>query len=291
MRPLIERAAGETIRLGITAEPGLWPCNVDRAQLEAAVLNLALNARDAMPDGGALAISVGNIGIGAGDAAALDLPPGQFVQLTVADTGSGMTAEVAARAFEPFYSTKEVGKGSGLGLSQVYGFSRQSGGTTLIESEPGAGTTVSLFLPRAPEVVAAAVAPPAAVSRTDARHSVLVVEDEPGVLALLEESLSDLGYRVLAARDAAAALAILRSDAAIDLLFSDIILPGGMTGIELARQARRLRQDLKVLLSSGYPGDKWAQHGSAGEFEVLGKPFRQSDLTARIGAILATERR
>jgi signal transduction histidine kinase len=291
MRLLIDGAVGEATEVRVSAEPGLWPCSVDRTQFESAMLNLAINARDAMPEGGRLSFTAENVIMATTDAARLDVAPGAYVKLTAADTGTGMPPDDVRQAFEPFFTTKDVGKGSGLGLSQVYGFVKQSGGAATIESALGKGTTVCLFLPKARSRAAIAHDPETRFEgpiRTEAGKTILIVEDEPDVLDALAASLNNLGYLALVARDASEAMALLASDAAIGLLFSDIVLPGGANGIELAHDAQRLRRDLRVLLTSGYPGEHWQHHRGAGEFEVLAKPYNQRELAEKIFDILRT---
>ena len=280
---LIKRAVGETVAVRADLHPGLWPCSVDPAQFEAGMLNLIVNARDAMPTGGSLSIATQNIVIAAGDAAfADDVAPGQFVMISISDTGTGMSPEILERAFEPFYTTKEVGKGSGLGLSQLYGFVRQSGGTVKIVSKIGGGTTVTIYLPSATrETPQAEPASPSA--KPKGSETVLVVEDDPDVLEIAVETLSDLGYRILVAYDGVEAMAILERDEPIDLLFTDIVMPYGISGIQLARQARKLRQDIKVLLTSGYTMQTLsAEYGSEKEFVIIGKPYRQTELAEHV---------
>jgi CheY-like chemotaxis protein len=263
--------------------PGLWPCNVDPAQFEAAVLNLIVNARDAMPNGGTLTITTQNVTLAPSDPTiAEDVAPGPFVMVTVADTGTGMAPEILERAFEPFYTTKEVGKGSGLGLSQLYGFVRQSGGTVKITSNVGSGTAVTIYLPKATrQPVQPEPAKPAA--KPKGTETVLVVEDDPDVLDIAVATLTDLGYRILVAYDGVEAMAILERDEPIDLIFTDIVMPYGISGIQLARQARKLRQDIKILLTSGYTMQTLsADYGAEKEFTIIGKPYRQAELAEHV---------
>lgn len=284
---LIRRALGETVRLELGFEPGLPACRADAAQLQAAVLNLVINARDAMPQGGTLSVRTAKATLGAADLAGNeDAVPGGFVALSVRDTGHGMPPEVLARAFEPFFTTKEVGKGTGLGLSQVYGFVRQLSGHVSIDSAPGHGTTVTLYLPvaeRAAAPSAEAATPPAEVV-TVAAATVLLVEDEAPVLEATAEVLREAGWRVLTARDAREALQVVEGGEAVDVLFTDVVMPGGMTGIDLARAARRLRPGLGVLLTSGYAGA--ALGPDAGGFAVVVKPYESAELLARLAAMV-----
>jgi two-component system NtrC family sensor kinase len=251
-KPLLDRAASEATEIVLDLEPGLGPVRLDPGQFEAAMLNLVGNARDAMPNGGQVTIQTRNLALPAGND--LELRPGRYIRVVVTDTGTGMDQITAARAFEPFFTTKEVGKGTGLGLSQVYGFARQAGGSVRISSDPGRGTSVTLVLPCcAEERPQSNHATAAAILRIVAEGEVvLVVEDEPNLRELALECLEEVGYVTLAAADARSALELLESDAQIDVLFSDIVMPGGMNGIQLMRQARRLRPDLKVLMTSGY---------------------------------------
>jgi len=288
--PLLCRAVGEGVRVGLSLEPALRAGRFDPAQLEAAVLNLAINARDAMrPAGGRLTIATRNASLGPADLAGNgDAAAGQFVAVAVEDTGCGMPPEVQQRCFEPFYTTKEVGQGTGLGLSQIHGFVRQSGGHVAIDSAPGRGTRVTLYLPMSEDDVAAApveeAAPGADASPVSA--DVLVVEDDEHVRMAACAALEQIGCRVRAAGDGREARAILERGEAIDLLFSDVMMPNGLNGVELARAARSRRPGLKVLLTSGYAAVV-EQHAAVGEFEVLAKPYRRADLAARVRAVLA----
>ncbi len=292
LEELIRRAAGETIALELRADPDLWRCLVDPTQLESAVLNLVINARDAMPRGGALAILIGNVELAQAQARSLDLPVGSFVRIDVADTGAGIASEHLPRIFEPFFTTKDVGRGSGLGLAQVHGFVHQSGGAVAVASTPGQGTTVSLYLPRAEPTLIAAE-PAREEGRTSAASTalqcstVLIVEDDSDVLEVLRFTLTDAGHRVLAASNGIEALQLLRAGVAVDLLLTDVVLPGGMTGVELARTARRQWSGLRVLLTSGYAEDALAVHaGAQREFELIPKPCPPTLLLLRIAAAL-----
>ena len=239
--PFLRRALGETIALTMSFEPGLWPCRIDAAQFEAALLNLVVNARDAMPSGGALEIAVSGVMIGVAEARqAAELTEGPYVMVRVTDTGTGMDPDVAAHAFEPFFTTKDIGKGTGLGLSQVYGFIKQSGGHIAINTKPGAGTTFRLDLPRCDQVKQDIDAGDAIAGQPPTgSETVLVVEDNPEVLELAVSTIGDLGYRVLSATNGPSAMDIVRNgQRRIDLLFSDIVMPGGMNGFDLINQAR-----------------------------------------------------
>jgi signal transduction histidine kinase len=280
IRLLIGPAAGGEVILETRLAPDLWPCHVDRSQLDSAVLNLVFNAHDAMPRGGRLTIAARNQPIDAAAAQQLDIAAGDYVRIDIADSGTGMTSDTLKRAFEPFFTTKGVGKGTGLGLSQVWGFAKQSGGTAMIDSRPGEGTTVSLLLPRA----AGAAVPQAAATtvRTVPRKRILVVEDHKEVRALAQSLLEDLGHEAIVAANAEEALAILRSDTPIDLLFCDVVLGGPIDGVKLSQYAGELRPGLKVLLTSGYPD---LVHGRTSEFDMIPKPYQQADLAAKIAAL------
>ena len=277
--PFLRRALGETIVLKLSFESGLWPCRIDAAQFEAALLNLVVNARDAMPSGGELEIATGNVMVDTAAACrTADLTEGAYVLVRITDTGTGMDPEVAARAFEPFFTTKDVGKGTGLGLSQVYGFIKQSGGHVVIDTKPGFGTTFRLYLPRCDPLESAADGRDEAAETLQAgNETVLVVEDNPQVLELAVSTISDLGYRVLTAKDGPSALDIIRREPGIDLLFSDVVMPGGMNGFDLIRKARDVRCGLKALVTSGYanvhhPGN------DRPDVPLLLKPYRRGDL-------------
>jgi PAS domain S-box-containing protein len=285
---VLRRACREEIEFDLDLAPVPVAATIDAPQFEMALLNLVVNARDAMPDGGLLRIATGIETIDEARARTMsDIRPGRYVRVAVSDTGEGMTPEVIARACEPFFTTKEVGKGSGLGLSQVYGFVAQSGGHVAIDSTPGAGTTVTLFLP------AIAAAPPGdpAYSRSRQETSnakILVVEDDPDVLDVAVESLRMLGYDVLTASDGPSALAVLRGDPDIRILLSDIVMPHGMSGVELARAAVRLRPALRVLLASGYPMTALPGATDAAaldEFLFLSKPYRSAQLAEALRAL------
>jgi PAS domain S-box-containing protein len=272
--PLIRQAVGEAVTLDIALAGEAICAHVDPTQLETALLNLAVNARDAMPSGGVLTIATSRQAVAAGDQ----------VVIEVRDSGVGMSPEVRERVFEPFFTTKEVGKGSGLGLSQVYGFVRQSDGEVRLESALGKGTSFSLRLPAsaAPaEVVRAEERPPEARGGSE---RVLLVEDDPTVLALTLDMLTGLGYAAVTATNAAEALEVIRSDAPIDLLFTDVVMPGGISGVELARTAREMRPGLPVLLTSGFMGEGAVLETA--EFPLLDKPYETTQLAAKLRKVL-----
>ncbi len=290
MDELIRRTIGPHVGMEAAAAGGLWPTLVDAGQLENALLNLAINARDAMPDGGRLTIETGNRRLDARAAAERDLPAGEYVSLCVSDTGTGMSDEVRARAFDPFFTTKPIGQGTGLGLSMVYGFVRQSGGQVQIRSEVGQGTMVCLYLPRHLGSVEGAERPvePSPALRAGRDEAVLVVDDEPVIRMLVVEILNELGYTALEATDGAAGLQILRSDVRIDLLVTDVGLPGGMNGRQVADAARVGRPDLKVLFITGYAETAVLGHGQLDPgMHVLSKPFAMEALAGRIKQLIA----
>ena len=290
MVELLRRTLGETVEIAIKRSEGLPLIMADPGQIENALLNLAINARDAMPDGGQLFIETARAEIDSDYAAAQgDVAPGRYITLAVTDTGTGMTPEVRQRAFEPFYTTKGFGAGSGLGLSMVYGFVKQSGGHVQLYSEPGHGTTVRLFLPEhASAKSAGADRGIASLEREPMRKTVLVVEDDSRVRLVSVRRLKELGYAVIEAESGPAALRVFDRGESIDVLFTDIVMPGGMTGLDLAHEARRRRPELKILFTSGY-AEPAAVKGSTLTTRVdwLGKPYGIKDLDAKLRALLA----
>jgi signal transduction histidine kinase len=281
---LVCRAVGEGCEVRLQTDERLWLCHVDPAQLQTALLNLALNGRDAMPDGGLLEIETRNIVLARG--AIAGCLPGSYIKLSVRDTGSGMTADVRERIFEPFFTTKEVGKGTGLGLSMVYGFVRQSGGHVAVESAVGVGTTVTLYLPKATQKPEADVRTIPLPPVPEGSERILVVEDDEGVLGVTSAMLTELGYQVLCARNGLEAMQLLESDQEFELLFSDVVMPHGMSGVELAREAKRMGKGIKILLTSGYAGDALERHKALDEFPIIGKPFRRADLAQSVRSVL-----
>jgi signal transduction histidine kinase len=290
MSELLQRTLGETIAVETVLAAGLWPTFADGNQLENALLNLAVNARDAMPQGGMLTIETANCHLDAAYAAMHgDVGPGQYVGVFVTDTGTGMTEDVAGKVFEPFFTTKGVGHGTGLGLSQVYGFLKQSGGHVKIHSELGQGTTVKLYLPRhhAKELPPEPLAEPAAPLRARAGETVLVVEDDPDVRRHTTAMVGELGYRVLSAEHGMAALRVLDAHRETTILFTDVGLPGGMNGRQLADEALRRRPRLRVLFTTGYARNAIVHHGRLDPgVEVVFKPFTYSDLAAKLRRVL-----
>ncbi len=287
--PMLRRTLGETIEIVSRAAPDLGNVTADRSQLENVLLNLCLNARDAMPKGGTLAIDLSNLDLGAEYADLQEeVRPGPYVVIAVSDTGIGMDAETKRRAFEPFFTTKGVGKGSGLGLSTAYGFAKQSGGHITIYSEVGHGTTVRLYFPRAKHPTRSA--PPTSRAEPDThigKETILLVEDDADVRSLAAAVLTDLGYRVLQAANGAAALEVLAGAGAIDLLLTDVILPGGMLGPTIAAEVERRRPGTRVLYMSGYTEDALIHGGRLDEgVELISKPFRKAELAAKVRSVL-----
>jgi len=288
LEDLLRRTIGETIDLAIVASDDLWNTLCDPNQLESALLNLAINARDAMPDGGKLTIATANARLDGVTADTPALAPGDYICITVTDTGTGMSAEVAARAFDPFFTTKPIGQGTGLGLSMIYGFARQSNGHVTIESKLGQGTSIRLYLPRHHGDIAAARASAVrAAEHAATGETVLVVEDEPVVRGVILEMLGEQGYRTLEAVDGPSGLRILRAHERIDLLVTDVGLPG-MNGRQLADQARETRPELKILFITGYAesaamADGFLQPG----MEMITKPFDLGNLSRRIRAMIS----
>jgi PAS domain S-box-containing protein len=291
MRKLLQRTLRQDIQITADFDPEVSFTFADAAQLESAVLNLAVNAQDAMPSGGRLTISTANASL---DDHYKSLHPeviaGEYVLIAITDEGDGMPSEVIERAFEPFYTTKEVGKGSGLGLSMVYGFVKQSNGHVAIYSEPGLGTTVRIYLPQvaSKHPPSAEQTPAGTASLPRGIETVLVVEDDPFVRSYSIKSVESLGYSVISAVDSNDALQKLRADNPVDILFTDIVMPGGINGWELADLARQLRPGLPVLLTSGYALETLVKHGRlrAGAV-VLTKPYRKADLARRLREVVS----
>jgi signal transduction histidine kinase/ActR/RegA family two-component response regulator len=286
--PVLQRSA-EGIELMTGLAQNVHPIFVDPAQFETALVNLIANARDATGGSGRVIIETGNVALAAKQFANVaDAVPGDYVLVAVRDTGRGMSPEVAARAIEPFFTTKEPGKGPGLGLSQVYGFVKSAGGLMRIDSQPGRGTSVNLYFPKAAKAERGEGLERQAISAAPDGKTVLVVEDDADVREVTVAAVADLGYVVREAANAQDALALLRTRTAIDLLFSDIVLPGDMSGLDLAIEAQRLHPNLKVLLTSGNAGAIPARGtGAAGNFEIIEKPYPHSDLAARLRAVMA----
>jgi len=282
-RVLIEHCVPENIVLDFDVSADPCPVRVDVSEFEAAVLNLVVNARDAMPNGGTLRFTTWDKTFAEGDANAPQGRPGRYIALRIEDTGYGMPPETLARVYEPFFTTKEVGKGTGLGLSQVYGFAKQSGGSVSIESQVGRGTQVSIFLPRSSEAIAEDGDPLATMPKLERPITILVVEDDPEVRRTSVAMLQDLGHQILIARNATEALALIQAAEPIDVLFTDVVMPGGISGIELANAAVAVSPTLKVLITTGYPGHVELLRN---EFAVLPKPFTRLDLELLIRSLI-----
>lgn len=293
MSDLLQRTLGEGIAVRTEIPPQLWEVEVDPTELESAILNLAVNARDAMPESGLLAITAENIELARDESEDGSSEPRPHVRISVTDTGMGMTPEILNRVLEPFFTTKVDGRGTGLGLSQVYGFVKQSGGYLKLRSEPNVGTRIDIYLPRAVVLPGQASSrietsvEPKSIPRAREGETVLVVEDDEDVRATTVGSLRELGYRVLEAPDADAALNLLQSNAEIELLFTDLGLPGPVNGKALADRARALRPVLKVLITTAYAGDVLVREGRLDpEIELLSKPFSFAELGIRIRRML-----
>jgi signal transduction histidine kinase/ActR/RegA family two-component response regulator len=288
---LLRPTLGEQVDIETRLEGDIWPALVDPSQLATALVNLALNARDAMPRGGKLTLLTGNVLLDQSYAAKnVDARPGPYVMIAVHDTGTGIPRAIRDKVFEPFFTTKETGKGTGLGLSMVYGFVKQSGGQVKVDTSEGCGTTISLYLPRADELAAACDTTLPIESLEGGDETILVVEDDPLVRAFVIAQLESLGYPTLAAENGHAALAIIDSGANIDLLFTDIIMPGGMNGRQLAEEAQRRQPNIRVLFTSGYSEDVIVHHGrvDAG-VRLLAKPYRKVDFARMIRLALGAK--
>jgi len=285
---ILRRLLGENIHIELVRGGGLWKAIVDPGELQNAILNLAINARDAMPEGGKLTIETANMAVDADYAEAHGISPGQYVMVAVSDTGTGMAPEVVARAFDPFFTTKEVGKGSGLGLSMVYGFARQSGGHAKIYSEPGEGTTVKIYLPRDYGGQEAVLPGEARSAPHQGSESILVVEDDELVRLHTVNCLETLGYRVTAREDGPSALALLdREGVRFDLLLTDVVLPAGMSGRRVAEEVVARLPGIRVLYMSGYTENAIVHHGRLDPgVHLLGKPFRLADLGRKVREVL-----
>jgi CheY-like chemotaxis protein len=288
MTELLHRTLGETVELETVLAPRLWAVEVDQNQLESAMLNLAVNARDAMPEGGKLTIETANTALDQSyferDA---EVIPGQYVVVSISDNGSGMSKDTLARAFEPFYTTKEVGRGTGLGLSMVYGFVKQSGGHVTLYSEEGHGTTVKLYFPRYNgKLDPLRDAPARPVPQASEGEVILVVEDSDDVRLYSASILRELGYRVLEASNADAALEIIRQAHRIDLLFTDVVLPG-KNGRALVEAAKAIRKKMPVLYTTGYSRNAIVHHGRLDpDIDLISKPFTFDQLATRVRDML-----
>jgi len=288
MEDLLRRTVGQMVQIEVVGAAGLWTALIDPSQMENALLNLCINARDAMPDGGKLTIETANKWLDERTGHERDLPPGQYLSICVTDTGTGMTPETIERVFEPFFTTKPTGQGTGLGLSMIYGFARQSGGQVRIYSELGSGTTMCIYLPRhlgdaENDVVIERSSP----EGNSGGETVLVVDDEPTIRHLIDEVLDDLGYTVIGAADGVAGLKVLQSGARVELLITDVGLPNGMNGRQVADAARSLRPDLKILFITGYAENAAFNNGHLEPgMALLTKPFSMEDLTQKVRTML-----
>ncbi|MEE7503246.1 hybrid sensor histidine kinase/response regulator [Methylobacterium sp. C33D] len=287
MGEMVARSVGEAVKVELDLAADLWNCRVDPTQAEVAILNVLINARDAMPEGGTVRISTENNEIAARGREIGPLRDGRYVSIAIRDSGTGIPPAVLARVMDPFFTTKEEGKGTGLGLSMVYGFAKQSGGAAQIESTVGSGTTVRLSFPATDgDVNAPAKVSLRAVDR-QGTETILIVDDREDVAELARTILRDFGYTTLVASNAREALEILDSSEKVDLLFTDLIMPGGMNGVLLAREARRRQPKLKVLLATGYAEASLERTDIGGsEFDLLNKPYRRTELVRRVRAIL-----
>jgi PAS domain S-box-containing protein len=288
--PLLERTLGETIKVQVNSPKNLWPARIDPTQFDDALVNMSINARDAMPGGGTLTIETANIELDEDYAAHhMEVEPGEYVMLAVSDTGAGMPPEVIARAFEPFFTTKEEGKGTGLGLSQVFGWVKQSGGHIKIYSELDHGTTIKLYLPRASAVTRETAAQPAEETSTRGHETILVVEDNPNVRRTVGRQLADLGYTVLEAENGESAIALIESGEPFDLMLTDVVMPGGISGYDLAEAAEAMRPSCKVLFTSGYTALAASGRRPAGKGTLLSKPYSKRKLGQVIRSALDDE--
>jgi CheY-like chemotaxis protein len=288
---LLRSTLGAQIEIRVTPQRDVWLAMIDPSQLSTALLNLAVNARDAMPDGGKLMIETSNVVLDDASARAdAEITPGSYVLVSVADNGSGIPAAIRDRVFEPFFTTKQVGKGTGLGLSMVYGFAKQSGGHVTITSEEGQGTTIRIYLPRTGDDGVKSGEPEHKVAARSGNETILVVEDDEMVRRSVIMQLEGLGYRTLAASNGTEALALVDQGAQFDVLFTDIVMPGGMSGAELGREVARRRPAVKLLYTSGYSEDGIVHYGRLDPgIVLLGKPYRKLDLARKIRDVLGDQ--
>ena len=284
---LLKPMLGEHIEIEPVLAADAWPTLADPSQLSAVIVNLAVNARDAMPDGGKLKLETANVVIDEAAASDEEVGPGEFATIAIRDTGVGIPADIIGRVFEPFFTTKGIGRGTGLGLSMVYGFAKQTGGTVKIESEEGRGTVVRLYLPRSQGLASEHTVSAPPVAPLGGRETILVVEDDPLVRGYVIAQLGNLGYKTLVASEAETALALVEQGAQFDLLFTDVIMPGGMNGRELAEIVRERRPGMKVLYTSGYTDEIVREGHLDPGIALLRKPYRKSDLSKKIREVLA----
>jgi two-component system NtrC family sensor kinase len=293
MSELLHRSIGETVAVETVLASGLWKTAIDPNQLENAILNLTVNARDSMPNGGRLTIETSNAYLDEAyvKQSGADIDPGQFVLVAVSDTGEGMPAEVREKAFDPFFTTKAAGAGSGLGLSMVYGFVKQSSGHIQIYSEIGQGTAIKMYFPRLTDATAypawETLPAPAMPPKSEHHECILLVEDDEDVSRFVIDALTDIGYRVLHAPTAAGALEFLRNTSDVALLFTDVVLPGGMNGRELANEAHKMRPKLPVLFATGYTRNAIIHHGRLdNNVDLLTKPFTTETLARKVRQVI-----
>ncbi|MFC4920964.1 MULTISPECIES: histidine kinase famiy protein [Bradyrhizobium] len=288
MAEMASRTMGAQIRISTHPDPALWNARIDTVQMETALLNVLINARDAMPKGGEVRLTTRNVVIEPSEDLALGgMSPGRYVSISIADTGAGMPPEILARAAEPFFTTKETGKGTGLGLAMVYGFVKQSGGSVRISSEEGKGTRITLYFPVVDQVDRVKRSEGQRASDRQGHETILIVEDREDVAELAQAILEEFGYRVIRGKDPKSALEILEDGEDVHLLFTDMIMPGGMNGVVLAREALKRRPKLKILLTTGYAEASIERTDAGGsEFEVLNKPYRRHELARRVRSIL-----
>lgn len=291
LEDMLRRTLGETIDFNFVHTPDLWPAIIDPHQFENALINLALNARDAMPDGGKLTIETANVTLDETYAEQHEeVQPGDYVEVAVTDTGTGMASEVLEKVFEPFFTTKEVGKGSGLGLSMVFGFAKQSNGHLSVYSEVGEGTTVKLYMPRSANKEINVDASDDTKFAEPGLERILVVEDDESVRSISVSILSEQGYDVVAVVDGNEAIEQLKGNAAFDLLFTDVILPGGMNGVEIAKQAEKLQPHIKVLYTTGYTENSIVHDGKLDRgITLVSKPYRRAELLEKVRNVLDSE--
>ena len=293
MTDMLRRTLGETIEIHTKSAANLWRCLADQSQLENALLNLSINARDAMKGGGRLTIETENISLDDDFAAAqAEVAPGHYIMLAVSDTGSGIASDVLSHVFEPFFTTKNVGQGSGLGLSMVYGFAKQSGGNVTIYSEMDRGTTVKLYLPRSFAQDGEDIHARSNSSVPEARgETIFVVEDDPDVRTLAVALLSGLGYNIVEAGDGETALEVLQHSGTIDLLLSDVVLPGAMNGPDLAAEIRRRSPNTRIVYMTGYAKEAFSNYTDLEEgAHVIQKPFKRADLASVTRSVLDGEK-
>ncbi len=288
LEDLLRRTLGETIDYSFVHVPKLWKAIIDPHQFENALVNLTLNARDAMPEGGMLTVKTANVTLDKTYAEQHEeVHPGEYVEVAVTDTGTGMAPDVLEKAFEPFFTTKEVGKGSGLGLSMVFGFAKQSNGHVTVDSQLGEGTTVKLYLPRSADAETNADAPGDAQIASSGSERILVVEDDEGVRNISVSILSEHGYDVVAAIAGNDAIEKLKTDPLFDLLFTDVILPGGMSGVDIAKQAKTLNPNIKVIYTTGYAENSIVYDEKRDQaISMLNKPYRRSELLEKVRLVL-----